>query len=194
MLTLLLAMEEGALRQRAELPTPARCEELLAGMARGDGGAFEAFYRATDRTLYAYALSLTRNHHDAQDVMMETYLRLRQGARGYRSQGKPMAWVFAVTRNVAMSQLRAAGREQSWGIVPEEAIPPLEEESLERLVLKAALEDLEEAEREIVLLHAVSGLHHREIGAVLGLPLGTVLSKYTRALGKLRKRLEEKEV
>lgn len=194
MLTLLMTMEEHHLRHRGELPPPARCEELLAAMAGGDSTAFEAFYRATDRTLYAYALSLTRDHHDAQDVMMETYVRLRQGASGYQSHGKPMAWVFTVARNVAMSHLRAAGREQAWETLPEAAIPPLEEKSLERLVLKAALEELGEAEREIVMLHAVSGLRHREIGAVLGLPLGTVISKYARALARLRKRLEEQEV
>ena len=194
MLTLMMTMEEGYLRHRGELPPAGRCEELLDGMARGDSTAFEAFYRATDRTLYAYALSLTRNHHDAQDVMMETYVRLRQGAGSYRAQGKPMAWVFTVARNAAMGHLRTAAREQARETLPEEAMPSLEEGSLERLVLKSALEELEQAEREIVMLHAVSGLRHREIGAVLGLPLGTVLSKYARGLAKLRKKLEEKEV
>lgn len=190
----MMTMEEGYLRHRGELPPAGRCEELLAGMARGDSAAFEAFYRATDRTIYAYALSLTRNHHDAQDVMMETYIRLRQGAGSYQTQGKPMAWVFSVARNTAMSHLRTAAREQVRETLPEEAMPPLEETSLERLVLKTALEELEETEREIVMLHAVSGLRHREIGEILGVPLGTVLSKYTRGLAKLRKRLEEKEV
>lgn len=194
MLTLMMTMEEGYLRHRGELPPAERCEILLAGMARGDSAAFESFYRATDRTIYAYALSLTRNHHDAQDVMMETYIRLRQGAGSYQAQGKPMAWVFSVARNTAMSHLRTAAREQARETLPEEAMPPLEESSLERLVLKTALEELEETEREIVMLHAVSGLRHREIGDVLGLPLGTVLSKYTRGLAKLRKKLEEKEV
>ena len=47
------------------------CEALLAGIARGEKEAFERFYRVTDRAIYAFALSLTRSHHDAQDVMMD---------------------------------------------------------------------------------------------------------------------------
>ena len=60
----------------------------------------------------------------------------------------------------------------------------------ERLALSAAMETLDEQERRIVLLYAVTGWKHREIAALLELPLPTVLSKYHRALKKLRKRLE----
>ena len=60
----------------------------------------------------------------------------------------------------------------------------------ERAALKAALESLTDAERQIVLLHAASGLKHREIGKLLDLPLATVLSKYHRAVKKLRAQLE----
>ena len=56
------------------------CEALLAGIARGEKEAFERFYRVTDRAIYAFALSLTRSHHDAQDVMMDAYLKIRAAA------------------------------------------------------------------------------------------------------------------
>lgn len=54
------------------------------------------------------------------------------------------------------------------------------------MMLEALLSVLEDQEREIVTLHALTGLKHREIAALLGLPLPTVLSKYSRALKKLR--------
>ena len=60
----------------------------------------------------------------------------------------------------------------------------------DRAVLQAALGALDDQERQAVLLHAVSGLKHREIAEILELPLPTVLSKYHRALKKLRKQLE----
>ena len=59
------------------------------------------------------------------------------------------------------------------------------------MVLREAMRILSAEERQIVLLHAVSGLKHREIADDLGMPLATVLSKYRRALAKLRKRLSE---
>lgn len=62
------------------------------------------------------------------------------------------------------------------------------------MVLLAALTILGEEERQIVMLHAVSGLKHREIAAALNLPLATTLSKYSRALIKLKRHLEAQEV
>lgn len=64
----------------------------------------------------------------------------------------------------------------------------------DRLVLEAALKTLNEEERRVVLLHAISGLKHREIAQDLGLPLSTVLSRYHRALKKLKRCLTEEGV
>lgn len=190
---LLAAMEAQAIRVRGECIPPGRCEACLAGMAKGDAHAFEEFYRGTDKTIFAYALSLTRNREDAQDVMMESYLRLRMAADSYVPMGKPMAWVFTVVRNIAMTHYRKQGGETSWEELPEEGVPGHEESLLQGVALRAALEILDETERQVVLLHAVSGLRHREIAAGLGLPLGTVLSKYTRALGKLQRAVNQQE-
>lgn len=59
------------------------------------------------------------------------------------------------------------------------------------MVLRSALEILKEDERQIVLLHASAGLKHREIAADLQMPLATVLSKYNRAIKKLKQYLRE---
>ena len=78
------------------------------------------------------------------------------------------------------------------GDMPEgELALPESDRSDEAMVLREAMRILSAEERQIVLLHAVSGLKHREIADDLGMPLATVLSKYRRALAKLRKRLSE---
>ena len=77
--------------------------------------------------------------------------------------------------------------EEEWDAIPAEG-PALSPE--ERELLQTALAALEEQERRIVVLHAVTGLKHREIAQLLELPLATVLSKYHRALKKLKVRLE----
>lgn len=188
---LLLIMAEQAAKARRALP-PEQAEALLAAIAQGDQAAFEAFYRASATMVYAFALSLTREHQDAQDVMMETFLHIRTGAGGYTAQGKPMAWVFTIARNAFYQQQRARGREEPMEQL--ENLPqPLgdTDRSDEAIVLRQAMTILGSQERQIVVLHAVSGLRHREIAQILGLPLSTVLSKYSRALGKLRKSLTE---
>ena len=106
-----------------------------------------------------------------------------------------MAWVFTIVKNLVRDRFRRSGREELMGDLPEgELAIPETERSDEAMVLRQAIRVLSAEEREIVLLHAVSGLKHREIAAMLERPLSTVLSKYHRALGKLRAALAEEEV
>ena len=118
---------------------------------------------------------------------METYLKVRAAAHLYKPMGKPMAWVFTIVKNLVRNQMRRGGREELMGDCPEGelALSPTDR-SDEAMVLRQAIRVLSTEEREIVLLHAVSGLKHREIAAMLERPLSTVLSKYHRALGKLK--------
>ncbi len=164
------------------------CDRLLRGIAQGQAAAFEDFYRMTARSIYAYALSLTRNPQDAQDAMMDTYLSVRSHAKDYRSQGKPLAWVFTIARNAVRMQQRKLAREVPLEELPIERIS-IESDPDAAIALSEALRILSSEEREIVLLHAVSGLKHREIAQALSRPLSTVLSKYTRALMKLKRQL-----
>ena len=80
--------------------------------------------------------------------------------------------------------------EEEAGPEPWEDPSPCREE---RLVLSAALQSLSEEERQIVTLHAVSGFRFREVASFLELPLNTVLSKYHRAMKRLRRQLSEEE-
>ncbi len=193
MFALLMTVENHAVQSRRTLP-PEECESLLAGIGQGNREAFDTLYRATDRMLYAYALSLTRNHQDAQDIMMETYLKIRSAAHLYKPQGKPLAWIFTIARNLVRSHQRTAGREVlfSDGSETEFAFDP-SDRAEDALVLRAALRCLSEEERQIVVLHAVSGMKHRELAELLSLPLSTVLSKYARALAKLKAYLTTQE-
>ena len=150
-------------------------EQLLRQVGMGDAEAFQQLYQSTDRTVYSFILSILKNPQDAEEVMQETYLKVWTSAAAYQSQGKPLAWMFTIARN----------REEAG-----EVCLPLENLA-DAMVLKAALDILKEDERQIVLLHASAGLKHREIAADLQMPLATVLSKYNRAMKKLKQYLRE---
>ena len=169
---------------------PHDLEELLRQIALGSQQAFEELYRATDSAIYGYALSLMRNHHEAQDVMMDTYLKIRCAAHLYMPMGKPMAWILTITKNIARTKLRSAGRQIPLDDL-EETTPSFDRDSEEAVALEQAMKELGDQERQILILHAVTGLKHREIAEMLGMPLATVLSKYARSLKKLKKALEE---
>ena len=169
---------------------PHDLEELLRQIALGSQQAFEELYRATDSAIYGYALSLTKNHHEGQDIMMDTYLKIRCAAHLYMPMGKPMAWILTITKNIARTKLRSAGRQIPLDDL-EETTPSFDRDSEEAVALEQAMKVLGDQERQILILHAVTGLKHREIAEMLGMPLATVLSKYARSLKKLKKALEE---
>lgn len=184
-----MILEESA-RAARTAPPPATCEALLREIAQGGKEAFEQLYCLTSKTIYTYALSLTRNPDDAQDAMMETYLAVRAGAERYVPQGKPLAWMFTIARNAVGMLRRQAGKTASLeDLTPGQAAVAFDPDAA--LILREALRVLSDPEREVVLLHAVTGLRHREIAQALEQPLSTVLSRYTRALGKLRKHLSD---
>ena len=188
---LLMSMEELARAQRPE----GRLEErLLPLVGQGDPEAFEVLYRSTEKAVYALALSILRNPHDAEDIVQETYLKVRAAAHLYVPQGKPLAWLFTITKNLCRDLLRGQSRTEA---APDGAEDDLRfsyvSDPTDRLVLEA-LKALGEEERQVVLLHAASGLKHREIARDLGLPLSTVLSRYSRALKKLQRYLTEEGV
>ena len=168
-------------------------EALFPQIADGNRDAFVRLYALTKDLVLGYALSILGNRSDAEDAMQDTYLKIRSAAHLYRPMGRPVAWIVTITRNVCLMQLREKSRT-AW-------TPPDENSALhsstssafdafgdaeDRLVLAKMLDLLSEEDRQIIVLHAISGMKHREIAQVMSMPLSTVLAKYRRALQKLR--------
>lgn len=180
------------LRRHSTKPNtaPETLDGYLSAIAVGDAGSLAALYETTRGAVYGFALATLKNTHDAEDVLQETYVRIHGAAAGYRSHGKPLAWILTITRNLCMSCLRE--RQRSADLPQEDWEPYLTaKESVtaeERAILSECLHSLREEERQILLLHAAAGLRHRETAQLLQLPLPTVLSKYHRAIQKLKDR------
>ena len=186
MLSMLMTTEYAPVEDRHKL------QQLLIHIAGGEREALAELYQRTRAAVYGLALSYLKNAHDAQDLTQDVYVQVWDCAEQYRLTGSPMGWLLAVCRNLCLMRLRreerhAALSEEEW-----DAIPAREYglDADERALLQGALASLADEERRIVLLHAVTGLKHRELAALLELPLPTVLSKYHRALKKMRSFLE----
>ncbi len=178
---------EQAISRRA----PVVDEALLARIAAGDGEALESLYRQTSTAVYGFILSIVNNEHDAEELMQDVYLRVDAAAGTYQPQGKPMAWILAIARNLALMRRRETAKNAPDGFELLEKLPAPKDLTEERVLLSAALQTLGEEERQIVMLHAVAGLKHREIAQMLQLTLTGTLTKYRRALAKLRRTLTE---
>lgn len=170
-----------------------RLDQMIKRIADGDKSALAELYHETKSAIYGFSLSLTKNAADSEDIMQETYLKIWANADSYKAKGTPMAWILTITKNLAFMKLREKKRHQD--LEPEQwdmefHIPDSAGNTEDRHLLEAALNMLSEEERQIILLHAISGLKFREIGELVGIPLSTVLSKYHRSLKKLRLYIE----
>lgn len=171
-------------------------ESLFPRIAAEDKEAFCELYETCSSAVFAYALSILRDRTDAEDAMQDTFLKIRSAAHLYQPQGKPMAWIFTITKNICLMMFRSRSRVVQ---LPERTGEPAEpdlgldqiDDALDRMTLEIAFSVLPEDTRQIIMLHAVSGMKHREIASLLGMPISTVLSKYHRGIKRLQMELEE---
>ena len=171
-------------------------ERLLSGIAAGRPEDMSELYSRTRTAVYSLALSYLGNAHDAQDITQDTFVQVWERAGHYRPNGSPMGWLLTVCRNLALMRIRKADRHADLDDSGWDAIPA-EEKGLsveERALLQDALALLDKNERRVVMLHAAAGMKHREIAVLLEMPLATVLSKYHRAIKKLRAFMKGAEI
>lgn len=170
-------------------PEEEKLDSLLVRLGWGDNEALAGLYEETRTSVYAFAFSILKNHADAEDVLQDTYIRLHRAASTYRPEGKPMAYILTVARNLCYQRLREHSRRPEELSEELEGLP--EAATVEdRMLLRACLDRLSDGERQVVTLHAIAGLRHREIASLLGMSLSGVLSRYTRAIHKLRQMCE----
>ena len=146
---------------------------------------------------YNLARWLTRNGHDAEDVVQEAFLRALRFFGGFHG-GNARAWLLAIVRNTCYDWLRrnrpsevaASVDEELHGAVDPSPTPEdLVMEQADRLRLREALETLPLAWREVLILRELEGLSYKEIADVAGIKIGTVMSRLARARSGLQQQL-----
>lgn len=158
----------------------------------GDKSALREIYEAYIGYIYSVVFQVVRNKEDAEDITSEFFIKLWRLADTYRSGKGHKAWLAAIARNMAVDLLRKNKREvlteDFADNMPENASEDdVEGEVVSEMSLKAALETLKPAEREIVNLKIMGEHTFQEIADILGQPIGTVTWRYQNAMKKLRR-------
>ena len=154
--------------------------------------------------LYGYAMTLTRDKTEAEDLVQETYLRAVRAANQPNGDGNLKAWLFVIMRNAWLNAIRHKhnGRrifefetdEPASGVANDTTSNPhlVYLRKLECEQVRTAIEKLPDAYREIVVLRDIEGFSYQEIATVLNCPAGTVMSRLGRAREKLREVLSRR--
>jgi RNA polymerase sigma-70 factor (ECF subfamily) len=148
--------------------------------------------------LYGYAMVLTRNHAEAEDLVQETYVRALPAMHRLRPESNVKSWLFRILRNAWLNHLRKrrTASEIAWSDAEGRSVGDIAEPSrnsyqvfvskLEGEQVRAAVQALPAKFREIILLREFEELSYDEIASLLDCPVGTVMSRLARARSKLR--------
>jgi len=178
-------------------------DQLLARFARGDRSALEELFVRYRSVAYRVAYRLLDNEADALDAVQEGFTKALLHLDGFQGRSSFKTWLLRVITNASLDLGRQRGRREAQSIeafARSDTQPPelltfedptggLQRAEL-RKAIQWALAQLSEAHRRTFVLHAEAELSYREVAAVLGISIGTVMSRLYYARQKLRAHLE----
>jgi RNA polymerase sigma factor (sigma-70 family) len=167
--------------------------ELVARCRRGDPEAWNQLVERFSRYVYAICVQAFRlGRDDAEDVFQEVFARVYEHLDRLRSDDAIRPWIAQLTRRLCVDRLRAARREGP--VADEELETAALDESLaeldEALAVRECMEEVGEPCRDILDRFFCRDESYRSIGTALGLPAGTIASRISRCLTKLRSAME----
>ncbi|HWL90734.1 MAG TPA: sigma-70 family RNA polymerase sigma factor [Actinomycetota bacterium] len=184
-------------------PAEARDEDLLRRVAGGDEGAFRELFARYAAVAHALAFRLVRHAQVAEEIVQEAFLALWRGPERYdRTKGSVRAWLMGTVHHRAVDAVRreqAQRRraEQAAALGPRFAEDPIEDVvsaldlPRERRLVRKALAELPDEQRDVIERMYFEGLSQSQIADRTGVPLGTVKSRTLLAMRRLRTHIGE---
>ena len=174
--------------------------EAVRRVQAGDTDAFEPLVEKYKRKVFRLAYQVLRDQEEALDTSQEAFVKAFRALPAFKGDSAFYTWLFRITMNVALDRRRQrAARTKSLGaedVTPEEwertavSTDPDPEDvatSAERRDrIRKGLDSLSDHHRTIIILSDIEGLQYREIAEVLGIPMGTVMSRLHHARKRLR--------
>lgn len=169
-------------------------DRLLAQVALGDRTAFASLYQRTNAKLYAVCLRILHDKAEAEDVLQDAYVKIWRYAERYHvAKAKPMTWMIAISRNLAIDRLRArkspAAALEAAEQVADSTLRPDERAMAngEARRLLDCVNGLTQEESRLIRIAYFGGATYAAIAERDRVPLGTVKSRMRRALSALRR-------
>ena len=173
-------------------------EELVRSAAKGDDMAFAQLVALHEKRIFALAMRMTGNQEDAADVAQEAFLSAWRGLPNFRGEAGFATWLYRLTSNAAIDYLRKNKRQRAEASLndeelglnaPDPAPTPQEQAEVQSLqeAVRWGMGELSQEHRQVLDLREYQELSYEEIARQLGVDLGTVKSRLSRARSALRK-------
>lgn len=162
--------------------------EVIDGFRAGEPDAVRAVYREYGGAVLTVARSIVRDRELAADVVQQTFTKAWRSMGSFDGSREFAPWLYSIARNTAIDVLRAESKPTRGGHEPETDVAvegASLEQAWERFEVRRALDALSPDEREVVHRSHLVGQTHEQIAAELGVPVGTVKSRSSRAHRRL---------
>jgi len=178
---------------------PEEDAELFARAQRGSIDAYEEIVQRYQQLAFRTAYVITRSAAEAEEAAQDAFVKAYRALASFRTGADPRPWLLRIVANEARNRVRSAGRRQrlelrlAEGFRQGDAAPSPEAAAVdadERRRLIGLVNELEENDRLIIASRYFLELSGEETAAALGIPEGTVKSRLSRALSRLRERFE----
>jgi len=180
-------------RTDAEQATPAQEEALVERARAGDTRAFERLYREHVGRVYGLCLRMTRDPAIAEDCTQETFINAWKALARFETRSSLGTWLHRIAVNATLAKRRKASVVMESTSTDDEGEAIESEWTLETPLevneIEAAIEQLPEGARDVLVLHAIYGYSHLEAAEMLGVAEGTCKAQLHRARGLLRDKL-----
>jgi len=170
-------------------------QRLAAQVQRGEQTAWAALVERHYDALFGYLFRLTYgNRALAEDLLHETFLRVMRGIHGYDSTRPFKPYLYAIATNLVRNHFSSADQRRTDSREPDDDLPAEEQQEIDALdeqqAVIAALRALPSAQREVIILAYYQALPLAEIAQTLDIPLGTVKSRLSNGVARLRERMK----
>ena len=174
--------------------------ELFARAQRGETAAYEEIVQRYQQMAFRTAYVITGSAADAEDAAQEAFVKAYRALATFRPGAEPRPWLLRIVANEARNRVRSSGRRQQvelrlagsyrpGGAAPSPEAVAVAAEDTRRLM--GLVNGLSEEDRLVISCRYFLELSGEETAATLGIPEGTVKSRLSRALARLRTRVEE---
>jgi len=191
----------GSQADDAAMKDAVRDAALVERLKQGDGKALDELFRCHRDAAYGIAYRLLGSREDALDVVQEAFIHVMRGIEGFRGQSSFRTWLYRIVTHAALDYRRWRAIRTAESLDADTAVEPAATGSARRTPLdeasdrdlgqaiEKALANISEKNRAALVLYAMEGMSYKEVAEVLGISVGTVMSRIFNARQRLRELL-----
>ncbi|MCX5654929.1 MAG: RNA polymerase sigma factor [Planctomycetota bacterium] len=174
--------------------------ELVERLKKGDARALDELYRRHREAAYGIAYRLLGSREDALDVVQEAFIHVMRGIQAFRGQSSFRTWLYRIVTHAALDYRRWRALRVAESLDSDTSTEPVieaegrspQEAAADRdlgAAIDKALSNISEKNRAALILYAIEGMSYKDVAGVLGISIGTVMSRIFNARQRLRELL-----